>query len=73
MSVISDSYEKKDEVFVDTKAYMELKSVVEDRHWATLLGKPGDGKSITATHLLLHYKRQGYQPLFVSSVRQWEM
>ena len=73
MSVISDSYEKKDELFVETKAYKELQSVVEDRHWATLLGKPGDGKSTTATHLMLHYKRQGYQPLFVSSVRQWEM
>ena len=73
MSVIADSYEKKDELFVETKAYMELKSVVEDRHWATLLGKPGDGKSTTATHLMLHYKRQGYQPLFVTSVWQWEM
>ena len=73
MSVIADSYEKKDQLFVETKAYMELKTVVEERHWATLLGKPGDGKSTTATHLLLHYKRQGYQPLFVTSVRQWEM
>ena len=73
MSVIADSYEKKDELFVETKAYAELKSIVEDSHWATLLGKPGDGKSTTATHLMLHYKRQGYQPLFVTSVRQWEM
>ena len=73
MSMISNSYEKKDDLFVETKAYRELKTVVDDRHWATLLGKAGDGKSANATHLLLHYQRQGYKPLFVSSVRQWEL
>ena len=73
MSVIANSYEKKDELFVETNAYRELKTVVEDQHWATLLGKAGDGKSTTATHLLLYYQRQGYQPLFVSSVRQWDL
>ena len=72
MSVLTNSYEQKDELYVETKTYMELKTIVENDHWATLLGKAGDGKSATAVHLLLHYKRIGYQPLFVSSVRQWE-
>ena len=72
MIVIANSYEKKDMLYVETKAYRELKAIVEDQYWATLLGKPGDGKSATATHLLLHYHKQGYKPIFVSSVRQWE-
>ena len=72
MSVLTNSYEQKDELYVETKTYMELKTIVENDHWATLLGKAGDGKSATAVHLLLHYKRIGYQPFFVSSVRQWE-
>ena len=69
MLMIASSFEKKDEMYVETKAYRELKSIVEDQHWATLLGKAGDGKSARAAHL---YQRQGYQPIFLSSVRKWD-
>ena len=72
MYVLTSSYEKKDGLFVETKAYRELKTIVEDDYWATILGKPGDGISATGMHLLLHYRKKGYQPLIVSSVRQWE-
>ena len=72
MLTIASSFEEKDELYVETKAYRELKTIAEDQHWATLLGKAGDGKSATAAHLLLYYQRQGYRPIFLSSVRQWE-
>ena len=72
MITIASAFEKKDELYVETMAYKELKTIIEDRYWATLLGKAGDGKSATAAHLLLHYKRQGYRPVFLSSARKWE-
>ena len=71
--MLADSYRSKDCLFVETKAFLELKSVVEDMHWATLLGKPGDGKSATAAHLLLQYRERGYEPVFLSSPRDWKM
>ena len=72
MLTIASAFEKKDELYVETKAYRELKTILEEEYWATLLGKAGDGKSATAAHLLLHYKRQGYRPVFLSSAGQWE-
>ena len=71
--MLADSYRTKDHLFVETKAFNELKSAVEDVHWATLLGKPGDGKSTTAAHLLLQYTERGYDPVFLSSPRDWKM
>ena len=73
MEMLADSYRTKDHLFVETKAFNELKSVVEDMHWATLLGKPGDGKSATAAHLLLQYTKIGFEPVFLSSPRDWRM
>ena len=71
--MLADSYRSKDHLFVETKAFNELKIVVEEIHWATLLGKPGDGKSATAAHLLLQYTDRGYDPVFLSSPRDWKM
>ena len=71
--MLADSYRSKDHLFVETKAFNELKTVVEEMHWATLLGKPGDGKSATAAHLLLQYTDRGYDPVFLSSPRDWKM
>ena len=73
MEMLADSYRSKDRMFVETKAFNELKTVVEEMHWATLLGKPGDGKSATAAHLLLQYTDRGYDPVFLSSPRDWKM
>ena len=72
MITITKSFDKKVETYVETNAYRELKTIVEEHHWATLLGKAGDGKSTTAARLLLHYERQGYEPIYISSVRTWE-
>ena len=71
--MLADSYRSKDHLFVETKAFEELKLVVEEMHWATLLGKPGDGKSATAAHLLLQYTARGYEPVFLSSPRDWKL
>ena len=71
--MLADSYRSKDHLYVETNAFKELKSVVEEMHWATLLGKPGDGKSVTAVHLLLQYIEKGYEPVFLSSPRDWKM
>ena len=73
MSTIASVFEEKDALYVETSAFKELKTIVEDKYWATILGKAGDGKSATAAHLLLYYqKTKGYQPSFLTSVRQWE-
>lgn len=73
MSTIASVFEEKDALYVETNAYNEMKTIVEDRYWATILGKAGDGKSATAAHLLLYYqKTKGYQPCFLTSVRQWD-
>ena len=66
------SFKKKDELYVETKAFRELESIVDDMHWSTLLGKPGDGKSATAAHLLLKYRGLGYEPCFLSSSQDWK-
>ena len=73
MDMLADSYRSKDHLYVETKAFKELKSVVKEMYWATLLGKPGDGKSATAVHLLLQYIEKGYEPVFLSSPRDWKM
>ena len=73
MEILADWYRSKDHLYVETKAFKELKSVVEEMHWATLLGKPGDGKSATAAHLLLQYTARGYEPVFLSSPSDWKM
>ena len=73
MQMIADSYKRKDHLYLETKAYKELESVLEDMHWATLLGKPGDGKSTTAAHLLLKYRDKGFEPILATSPKDWKM
>ena len=73
MEMIAYSFEQKDHLFVETGVYQELELIVEETHWATLLGKPGDGKSATAAHLMLKYRDEGYEPLFISSPQDWKM
>ena len=73
MEMIAYSYKKKDHLYVETKACKELESVINDEHWVTLLGKPGDGKSTTAAHLLLKYRDKGYEPIFATSPKDWKM
>ena len=73
MEAIASVDEEKDALYVETRAYEELKSITEDSYWATILGKPGDGKSATAAHLMLYYQRtKEYQAIYLTSVRQWE-
>ena len=72
MESIANWYEKKGHLFVETKAHRELRTILDDSHWVTLLGKPGDGKSTTAANLLLEYRRKGYDPVFITSVHDWK-
>ena len=72
METIANWYEKKDRLFVETRACTELRNILDDMHWATLLGKPGDGKSSTAGHIMLEYRRKGYTPVFAESVQDWK-
>ena len=49
--------------------YYNLETLLENMNHATLLGKPGDGKSMTVAHALLKYREKGFTPLFLSSIQ----
>ena len=49
--------------------YDNLEALLENMNHATLLGKPGDGKSMTVAHALLKYREKGFTPLFLSSIQ----
>lgn len=65
-------YEKKDHLYVETETCKELKCILDEIHWATLLGKSGDGKSATVAHLMLHYRDKGFEPMYISTAVQWK-
>ena len=69
METVADWYEKPDRLFVETRVFRECKKILDDRHWVTILGKPGDGKSMMAAHLMSQYRREGFEPVFITSVQ----
>ena len=71
MEELANWYEKRDHLYVETHAFLELQSTVEDMHWATVLGKPGDGKTFMAAHLMLKYRKRGFEPVFCNSADDW--
>ena len=71
MEELANWYKKRDHLYVETHAFRELQSTVEDMHWATVLGKPGDGKTFMAAHLMLKYRNRGFEPVFCNSVDDW--
>ena len=65
-------YEKKDQIYVETETCKWLKCILDEIHWATLLGKSGDGKSATAAHIMLQYQDKGFEPMYISTAVQWK-
>ena len=65
-------YEKKDQHYVDTETCRWLKCILDEIHWATLLGKPGDGKSATVAHVMLQYRDKGFEPVYINSAVEWK-
>ena len=59
-------------MYVETSAYDEFKIILDEIHWVTVLGKPGDGKSAMAAHLMLKYGEQGFKPSFLTSPQGWK-
>ena len=70
---MAETYKQKDHLYVETKAFKELKEIIEDRHWALIAGKPGDGKTTMAAHLMLKYTKKGFKPVFVTSPQDWKI
>ena len=70
---MADTYKQKDHLYVETKAFKELTEIIEDRHWALIAGKPGDGKTTMAAHLMLKYMKKGFKPAFVNSPQDWKI
>ena len=62
-------YKKRDNLYVETSMYYNLEALLENMNHATLLGKPGDGKTMTVAHALLKYREKGFTPLFLSSIQ----
>ena len=69
---VVESYKRKDHLFVETHAFREVEDIINDGHWALLTGKPGDGKSYMAAHLLLKYHKKGFEPIIVTSAQDWK-
>lgn len=69
---VVQSYRKKDHLFVETNAYQEMGEILEDSQWALITGKPGDGKTAMAAHLLLKYIEKGFEPLIVTNAQDWK-
>ena len=70
---VVETYKQKDHLYVETKAFTELTEIIEDRHWALIAGKPGDGKTTMAAHLMLKYMKKGFKPVFVTSPQDWKI
>ena len=58
---------------METKAFKELTEIIEDRHWVLITGKPGDGKTTMAAHLMLKYMKKGFKLVFVTSPQDWKI
>ena len=67
-----ENYKRKDHLFVETKPFRELLDILESGHWAFLTGKPGDGKTSMAAHLLLKYKEKRFEPLILTNADDWK-
>ena len=70
---MAETYKQKDHLYVETKAFKELTEIIEDRPWALIAGKPGDGKTTMAAHLMLKYMKKGFKPEFVTSPQDWKI
>ena len=70
---MAETYKQKDHLYVETKAFQELTEIIEDRPWALITGKPGDGKTTMAAHLMLKYTKKGFKPVFVTSPQDWKI
>ena len=69
---VVESYKRKDHLFVETKAFTEVEDIINDRYWALITGKPGDGKSSMAAHLMLKYKEKGFEPVILTNAHDWK-
>ena len=49
-----------------------VEDIINDRHWALITGKPGDGKSSMTAHLLLKYQNKGFDPVIVTNAQDWK-
>ena len=58
MEKMIESFEKKDRLYVETRAFRELVDVIQDRHMPVITGLPGDGKTTMAYHLSLKYHKK---------------
>ena len=73
ISNVVESFKRKDHLFVETKASKEVEDIIIDRHWALITGKPGDGKSSMAAHLMLKYQKQGFEPIILTNAHDWKV
>ena len=54
-------------------AFREVEDIINDRHWALITGKPGDGKSSMAAHLMLKYNEKGFEPIILTNAQDWKL
>ena len=70
METVANWYENPDKFYVETHAFRQCKEILNDKHWVTILGYPGDGKSMMAAHLMSQYRNRGFN---LSLFRQYRI
>ena len=66
--VLLDDIEEQQKLFVQTKAFDQALTALENQQILCIVGNPGVGKSITSKMLVLHYAAQGYQVRYTSDI-----
>ncbi|XP_046544239.1 uncharacterized protein LOC124254447 [Haliotis rubra] len=59
------------DLFYKTRAYKQIRRIVDEKGIVIITGKQGDGKTFLAEHLVLHYLSLGYEVATVNSPKEW--
>ncbi|XP_071114819.1 uncharacterized protein [Haliotis cracherodii] len=59
------------DLFYKTRAYKQVRRIVDEKGIVIIKGKQGDGKTFLAEHLVLHYLSLGYEVATVNSPKEW--
>ena len=72
MDTFTDTFKKKDHLYVETTAFHESEDIIENFHRAVIAGRASDGKTSMAIHLMLKYTKRGYDAVYLTCAQDWK-